>query len=125
MAISASPRFVDVMQSLLPRDIRPLATAELSAAGKLLLSVFDDDPWLRWVYRTADQRRLLLELNLMSYLRMHATSDSERMSNVLGACICDCLVSLCFHVDPAARANEEVAAIFLREHQTRLFVAAK
>jgi GNAT superfamily N-acetyltransferase len=99
-------------ESLLSYDIRPLTPAELSAAGKLLVSVFDDDPWLRWVYRTADQRRLLLELNLMSYLRMYATTDSERTSNVLGTWMGDSLVSLCFYVEPAARANEEAAANF-------------
>ncbi len=43
---------------------------------------------------------------------MYATSDSERMSNVLGAWVGDCLVSLCFYLEPAARANEEFAAHF-------------
>jgi GNAT superfamily N-acetyltransferase len=99
------------LQSLSP-IIRPLAATELPAAGKLLASVFDDDPWLRWVYRTAEQRRLLVELNLMSYLLMYSALESESFPNIIGAWICDNLVAVCFFVEPAARANEDRASFF-------------
>jgi GNAT superfamily N-acetyltransferase len=102
-------------RSLVAPAIRPLAPGELSAANKLLAAVFDDDPWLRWVYRTAEQRRLLVELNLLSYLRIYAETESECFSNISGAWIGDCLASLCFYVEPAARANEGHAALFFED----------
>jgi GNAT superfamily N-acetyltransferase len=93
-------------------EIRALVAAELPAAGKLLATVFDDDPWLRWVYRTAEQRRLLLELNLMSYLLTYTANDSDSFSNVLGAWSGDLLIAVCFFVEPAALANEDRASLF-------------
>ena len=103
------------LQSELPLDpeIRSLVSAELPAAAKLLSVVLGEDPWLRWVYRTAEQRLLLLELNIMSYLRMYSAPDATQcLPNVLGAWIGDALVSVCFHVEPAARPIEDHASHF-------------
>ena len=104
-------------RSLLAPNIRPLVPGELMAASKLLAAVFDDDPWLRWVYRTAEQRRLLIELNLLSYLRIYAETSTVGFSNVSGTWVGDCLASLCFFVEPAARANDAHAALFFENIQ--------
>jgi predicted GNAT family N-acyltransferase len=95
-----------------PPQIRSLLSAELAAACALLASVFDDDPWLRWVYRTPEQRRLLIQQNILFYLNIYSSNASEYLSNVSGAWLGDRLISICFFVEPAARANGHQASLF-------------
>jgi GNAT superfamily N-acetyltransferase len=104
--------------SSLATEIRQLVPSELCSASKLLALVFDDDPWLRWVYRTAEQRRQFIEWNIMSYFLIYSALDSGRLSNIWGAWSGDCFVSVCFYVEPAAPGNEDHAACFFESFKS-------